>query len=122
MNPFEQLLRAASAPAAATSGRALPRQAAAARASGTTITSHLLQLLQANGPMSTAEICDAAALTSRQVWGLLKTQRNYGRVTYDGRAWALASPAPSAGEEQAAALLRAKGWAVAAPGKEDRAV
>jgi|JI6StandDraft_1071083.scaffolds.fasta_scaffold432413_1 hypothetical protein len=113
-NPFDQLLRTATA-----APKPLSRKASAvtARANGTTLTSHLLHLLDLNGPMSTAEIGEAANLTTRQVWGLLKSQRAHGLVTYEDQLWSLNRQASTLDEARAAAVLRAAGWTVVPPGK-----
>jgi hypothetical protein len=64
---------------------------------------------------TTASLCACAELDSRQVWGLLKTPRNRGQVSfYDGR-WSLNHDWHGNHIERAAALLRSRGWTVTPP-------
>ena len=78
-------------------------------APGSTATAHLLHLLHCNGPMSSAELAEASALSTRAVWGLLKSRLNAGQVTFDGGLWEVDADFPGLDIMRAAELLRVNG-------------
>lgn len=79
------------------------------------LTRTLLHLIDCNGPMSTNELADAGAMTSKQVWGLLKAPRALGQVRYVECLWELDRDFPGADVVRACELLRDKGWKVTPP-------
>lgn len=103
MNPFDQLIQLADRPAPAPADHP------------DTLTGRLLALIEAHGRISTAVLADAANVTSRQVWGLLKVPRQRRQVRYDERGWSLNSDYLGHGVALAVELLRSKGWTVTPP-------
>lgn len=110
MSPFADLIRVATQPP-----RTVPRSAIA----GDTRTADLLRLLDARGSMSTTKLAEAAGLSTRLVWGLLKGPRAAGRVAHDARLWSInrdfCPDIHGADVQRAAELLRAHGWFVEPP-------
>lgn len=89
-----------------------PRTAQKLRA-GTGITQTLLDMIDAQQPISTTTLCDQTGLGNKLVWGLLKNHRKSGRVHHDrSQGW---TAGLSDAERAAAKLLRANGWTVCAP-------
>lgn len=89
-----------------------PRTAHMARA-GTGITQTLLDIIDAQQPISTVALCERAGIESKAVWGLLKHHVKSGRVCHDcSQGW---TAGVSDAERAAAKLLRASGWTVCAP-------
>lgn len=85
-----------------------------------TATAHLLHLLLCSGPMTTAELAEDAALSTRAVWGLLKGPRAAGQVTHDDGLWEIDADFPGLDVIRAAELLRERGWRVDAPARSTR--
>lgn len=108
MSPFADLVRVATAQR--------PRRAASAPVASTR-TASLLHLLDVNGPMSSAELADAACMPTRLVWGLLKAPRANGQVRYAAALWELNRDFPGADVLRAVALLTSHGWLVEPPCK-----
>lgn len=77
---------------------------------------HLIGLLE-QSPRSTAALAEAAGLTIRQVWGLLKYHRARGTVSFDPDSgiWQTKNAPERAAIQRAAALLRANGWTLKEP-------
>ncbi|MDX9718154.1 MAG: hypothetical protein RBT67_12355 [Thauera sp.] len=90
-------------------------------------TQELLDHIAGAAPISTADLCKALDLTSRQVWGMLKDPLQKGKVTHVRGMWArtaqevadwqstLDEAARAAAEAEAVALLTSRGWTCIAP-------
>lgn len=76
----------------------------------------LLAELSARDSATTLTLSVCCDLSSRQVWGLLKAPRAAGQVSYSEGRWTCNRDWRGAAVERAAALLRAHGWQVQAPG------
>ncbi len=93
-------------------------------------TQELVDHIADNGPISTADLCKALDITSRQVWGMLKHPLQTGKVTHkrgmwarseqEVAAWQAAIDEAAIAEQEAAAveLLTRLGWTCVAPGVE----
>lgn len=82
---------------------------------GVTKTDLLRYLLDCNACLGTAELAKAAGLTSRQVWGLLKSRLASGEVLFKDELWSL-NPDFEQPVVAAVRLLRSRGWTVEPPG------
>jgi hypothetical protein len=83
---FADLVRVATAerpPIPARSGGIAPN--------GGTVTDELIRLLFTKGRMSTRQLADAVDLSTRLVWGLLKTRLQRGQVVYSSGWWTVAN-------------------------------
>ncbi|MFN3303141.1 MAG: hypothetical protein ACK44A_05405 [Roseateles sp.] len=77
-------------------------------------TDRLLYLLDCNACLATSELASAIGLTSKQVWGLLKSRLARGEVRFLGGLWSL-NPDFEQPVVAAVRLLRAPGWTVEPP-------
>lgn len=77
-------------------------------------TDRLLYLLDCNACLPTTELASAAGLTSKQVWGLLKSRLASGEVRFLGGLWSL-NPDFEQPVVAAVRLLRSRGWTVEPP-------
>ena len=82
-----------------------------------TRTAELLGYLS-HAPATTFSLAHLAEINSRQVWGLLKTPRERGLVSFDRRGgiWQLNTEFKGRAVEAACALLESKGWVCTPPG------
>ena len=90
-------------------------------------TQALLDHIADEGPISTADLCQALEITSRQVWGMLKQPLQAGKVAHDRGLWsrsaqtlndwhaAIDAAAMAERETEAVALLTSRGWTCVAP-------
>lgn len=109
-NPFAELVRVAT--------RAAPEPALPP---GQSKTRFLLQALRQAGRMSTPELARSAGLTTRQVWGLLRSQRDSGQVRVHGGEWEYEEAFVRPELARAAQLLRGCGWRVEPPAAAEQA-
>jgi len=91
-------------------------------------TQALLDHIADAGPISTADLCEALDITSRQVWGMLKDKVKAGAVTHERGMWArtaqevadwqaaIDEAVMAKQEAEAVALLTRRGWTCIAPG------
>lgn len=80
---------------------------------GTGVTQMLLDVIDAQQPITTVSLCEQTGLESKVIWGLLKNHLKSGRLRHDGtQGW---TAGISASERAAAALLRRAGWTVRPP-------
>lgn len=75
----------------------------------------LLRILSISGSLPTQELAERADMTSKQVWGLLKTSLRVGRVVCAHGRWLLVPDFPGCDVARAVELLRRKGWLVQPP-------
>lgn len=85
-------------------------------------TQALLDHIADAGPISTADLCKALDINSRQVWGMLKDKLQAGKVTHDRGMWArtaqevadwqaaIDEAVMAKQEAEAVALLTRRGW------------
>ena len=109
MNPFSDLVQVAT--------RAVEPVPKRGGVSDGSRLGRLLQLLDRHGPMTTRQLAECCALTTRLVWGLLKGPLYRGQVVnwpIDG-TWELAKDYQPGNVVKAAELLRSLGWRVDAP-------
>lgn len=78
-------------------------------------------------PISTADLCKALDITSRQVWGMLKDKVRSGHVTHERGMWArtaqevadwqaaIDEAVMAKQEAEAVALLTRRGWTCIQP-------
>lgn len=108
------------------SAHAAQRMAAEAtlppRRAGYSRTQELLDHIADAGPISTADLCKALDINSRQVWGMLKDKLQSGKVTNERGMWARTAQEVSdwqaaideavmaKQEAEAVALLTRRGW------------
>lgn len=108
------------------SAHAAQRMAAEAtlppRRAGYSRTQELLDHIADAGPISTADLCKALDITSRQAWGMLKDKLQSGKVTHDRGMWARSAQevadwqaaideaVMAKQEAEAVALLTRRGW------------
>jgi hypothetical protein len=91
-----------------------PADDAPASRAGTKLSTLLAELDQRiDATTLTLAVC--TDLTPRQVWGLLKAPRACGQVRFEDGRWSLVREFAGRDVEKAAALLRARGWAVQPP-------
>lgn len=102
--------------------------AQAAQREGYSRTQALLDHIADAGPISTADLCKALDINSRQVWGMLKDKLQAGKVTHDRGMWArtaqevadwraaMDEAVMAKQEADAVALLTRRGWTCVAPG------
>ena len=93
-----------------------PRRASYSR------TQELLDHIADAGPISTADLCKALDINSRQVWGMLKDKLQSGKVTHERGMWArtaqevadwqaaIDEAVMAKQEAEAVALLTRRGW------------
>ena len=86
-------------------------------------TQALLDHIADAGPISTADLCKALDINSRQVWGMLKDKLQSGKVTHESGMWArtaqevadwqaaIDEAVMAKQEADAVALLTRRGWA-----------
>lgn len=89
---------------------------------GQSRTQILLDHIADAGPISTADLCKALGITSRQVWGMLKYPLQTGKVIHEAGMWArnaqeiadwqaaIDEAATAKQEADAVALLTMRGW------------
>lgn len=108
------------------SAHAAQRMAAEAtlppRRAGYSRTQELLDHIADAGPISTADLCKALDINSRQVWGMLKDKLQSGKVTHERGMWAhtaqevadwqaaIDEAVMAKQEAEAVALLTRRGW------------
>ena len=93
----------------ATARHAVPRSRATSNAQ------QLLQIIQREGRVTTAELCDMAGGTSATVWGALAYHIKVGRIRFEDGDWIWMAGVVTPDEQRAADFLRARGWAVQEP-------
>ena len=81
---------------------------------GTKLARLLAELAQVE-TATTLSLCVRAELDARQVWGLLKTPRDTGQVSFSGGRWTLNRAWRGREIERAAAVLRQAGYTVIEP-------
>lgn len=80
---------------------------------GTGVTQVLLDVIDAQQPITTVNLCEQTGLESKVIWGLLKNHLKSGRLRHDAtQGW---NAGVSVRERAAAALLRHAGWTVCPP-------
>ena len=75
----------------------------------------LLRQLSDRADATTSELASFESMTSRQVWGLLKTPRDRGQVQFVAGRWSLATDFHGRDVQRAITLLRNLGWQVEPP-------
>lgn len=93
----------------ATARHAVPRARATSNAQ------QLLQIIQRERRVTTAELCDMTGSTSAVVWGALAYHIKLGRIRFEAGDWIWIDGVVTPDEQRAAAFLRARGWAVQEP-------
>lgn len=90
-------------------------------------TQELIDHIADAGPSSTADLCKALDITSRQVWGMLKQPLQSGKVTHKRGIWArtdqevaewhsaIDAALLAQQEAEAVALLTSRGWTCVKP-------
>lgn len=106
--PFDQLLRLSEA------RQATPVRGAQACPDGGPLRL-LLCLLDCHGPMRTTELADAAELSTKAVWGLLKAPRARGQVEFENGLWEQNADYLGPDVRQVVELLRGLGWTCQPP-------
>ncbi|MCQ9378848.1 hypothetical protein [Methyloversatilis sp. XJ19-49] len=97
----------------ASARHAVPRTRASARPQ------KLLAMVRDLRKVTTAELCEAAGLTSSIVWGALSYHIRVGRVRFHDGMWEWISGVVTDDEKRAAQFLRSRGWSVQEPNEDD---